>query len=191
MIMWPILDRFPCTLVAITITITCLPEPATSSGHPSLLHLGDESALYTLTCVFSHHCQHFPEVPLPHHQLFWSSSNSRAALEASSAPHVISASVFLCLRLCVQVYLRSYSKSTRLFRVFEPQLPQVHPVFSDSTMRQLVLCRLGLKALSRPSQAQATKAVAKVSQGLGPGLWFLEASGRGFRPSACIQTNFQ
>ena len=34
----------------------------------------------------------------------------------------------------------------------------------------LVLCRLGLKALSRPSRAQATKAVTKVSQGLGPGL---------------------
>ena len=34
----------------------------------------------------------------------------------------------------------------------------------------LVLCRLGLQALSRPSRAQAAKAVAKVSQGLGPGL---------------------
>jgi len=26
-------------------TSTCLPEPVTSSGHPSLLHLGDESVI--------------------------------------------------------------------------------------------------------------------------------------------------
>ena len=38
MITWPILDRFPCTLVAITITTsTCFLEPATSSGHLGLL----------------------------------------------------------------------------------------------------------------------------------------------------------
>jgi hypothetical protein len=48
--------------------------------------------------------------------------------------------------------------------------------------RQLVMCRLGLKALSRPSRAQALKAVAKASKGSEPGLQVCQALGRGFRP---------
>ena len=55
-------------------------------------------------------------------------------------------------------------------------------VGNSTTALSLVLCRLGLKALSRLSRAQAAKAMTKVSQGLGPGLWFWEASGHGFRP---------
>ena len=42
-----------------------------------------------------------------------------------------------------------------------------------------MLCRLSLKALSRLSRAQA---MTKVSQGLGPGVWFWEASDHSFRP---------
>ena len=62
-ITWPILDRFPCTPVAITITITCLPEPASSSGHPGLLHLGDESVIRPLNARFHPPLSAFPRSP--------------------------------------------------------------------------------------------------------------------------------
>ena len=52
----------------------------------------------------------------------------------------------------------------------------------------LVMCRLGLKALDRPSRAQALKAVTKALEGPGPGLHICQALGQGFRPCglACI-----
>jgi len=92
-------------------TSTCFPEPATSSGHLGLLHLGDESALCTLTRVFSHHCQHFPS-SLPHHQpvglflvLLKFSSRFRSSVGFSC--------LFSSLRLCV-------SASTPCVRVLCP-----------------------------------------------------------------------
>ena len=52
----------------------------------------------------------------------------------------------------------------------------------------LVMCRLGLEALDRPSRAQALKAVTKALEGPGPGLQICQALGQGFRPCslACI-----
>ena len=98
-VMWPIIGRFPCTLVAITMTSTCFLKPATSSGHLGPFHLGDESVLHTLTHIFSHHCQHLPS-SLPHHQpvglfsvLLKFSSCFRSPISFS---HLL-----LCLRLCV------------------------------------------------------------------------------------------
>ena len=88
LVTWPIIGRFPCTSVDITMTTTCFPEPATSSGHLAPFHLGDESAIRTLTCVFY---LTTVSVSLPHHQpvgLFWSFSSSQATLGAPLAPRV-------------------------------------------------------------------------------------------------------
>ena len=78
----------------ITMTSTCFLEPVTSLGHLSLLHLGDESVLCTLTCVFPHYCQHFPQ------SLTATSSVLLVTSQVLSSPLGF-LHLFLCLHLCI------------------------------------------------------------------------------------------
>ena len=109
-------------------TFTCFPEPVTSSGHLSLLHLGDESMLHALTCVFSHYCQLFPGFHC-HIINFVTYGGLTAFLSHSKSPISSSclyfASAFLCTGLFVSLLWVMY-----LSWVLESQLPWAHPKFA-------------------------------------------------------------
>ena len=113
-ITWPILDRFPCTPVATTITITCLPEPATSSGHPGLLHLGDESVIQPLNMHFHPPLSAFPWSPTA------TSSAILILLKFSSRfRSLIGSLCYFCVHLSVSASLRT-SLFAFLLRVYAP-----------------------------------------------------------------------
>jgi len=123
-------------LLDYTTTSTCLPEPATSSGHPSLLHLGDESEFQPLNAHFTHHCQLFPSF----HCHIIICGSFTAFLSHSKSP-VGSSHLFLHLRSHVQVYLRPYSELcaypeslTPSYHEPTPNLHIVSLMFSNPTM---------------------------------------------------------
>src|SRR6266700_1106857 len=98
-------------------TSTCYPEPATSSGHLGLLHLGDESVIRPLNASSVSLLAFLPRYCLPHHQHL---GPSQAPLGAPLAPRVY----FLRLCFCVQAYRRPNSGNSRSCALLEPQVPR-------------------------------------------------------------------
>jgi len=92
-------------------TSTCFPEPATSSGHLGLLHLGDESVIRPLTCVLPHHCQHLPSPTATSStsttpRLSTPCQLSVAALSPTSQRLPASTSIYLQVPASISVYFR-------------------------------------------------------------------------------------
>ena len=102
----------------ITTTPTCFPEPATSSGHLSLLHLGDESVIRPLDMCFTSLLSAFPQLTATSSS-FGTLSSSLAILGALLAFHIY-------FRVCV-------SASTSCICVLRPH----HRVLSLSKSSQV------------------------------------------------------